>query len=261
MIGDAQEAFARSGDKNVKDVLLDIVARRSKSTTQTREAITLNSAARIATNLTLDEFSNLALVYVLRYTMRTVRNFNDFCTYFEATVMPLAKTATKEESSIRHIEANACGKNSLITRAGWRDLIIGNYGGVLGTGFDLEAAEERVGEERREYLRSTLIPSFHDPAKFQPKAQVKPHYLETFKDSGLQATELTAVWDLYATTMPEDATQMIARLSAQIPDIKLLNDVWEGLAGLELTNVGFAIGHAYATRAVNFNAPLNIWIK
>src|SRR5262245_20123893 len=68
LLGDAQEAVARSGDEAVRDTLVDIIARRSMETRRSRLAITLNEAATRAANLTLNEFAALSLIYILRYT-------------------------------------------------------------------------------------------------------------------------------------------------------------------------------------------------
>lgn len=63
LIGEAQNAYARSGDEAVRDTLVDIIARRSLETGRTRLALTLNDAATKAPFLTAEEFAALSLVY------------------------------------------------------------------------------------------------------------------------------------------------------------------------------------------------------
>src|SRR6267378_6942313 len=56
VLADAQEAVARSGDEAVRETLVDIVARRSMEKDRNRLALTLNHAAKVAADLTENEF-------------------------------------------------------------------------------------------------------------------------------------------------------------------------------------------------------------
>jgi hypothetical protein len=114
LLGDAQEAFARSGDEAVRDTLVDIIARRSMETTRNRLAITLNDAATKAANLTLNEFAALSLVYLIRYTVdQSINSFPALCTYVRNRLLPFAKDCSNEQSSFWHLQAQSCGMAEL----------------------------------------------------------------------------------------------------------------------------------------------------
>src|SRR5229473_350490 len=58
----AQNAYARSGDEQVRETLVDLIARRSMETDRTRLLLSLDEAVEKAALLTKNEFAELSFV-------------------------------------------------------------------------------------------------------------------------------------------------------------------------------------------------------
>jgi hypothetical protein len=259
LLGDAQEAVARSGDDAVRDTLVDIIARRSMETTRNRLAITLNEAATKAANLTANEFSTLSLTYLLRYTIdHSVISFPSFCVYVEKRLMPFVKGVSREQSSFWHLQAQACG-NIEMGEISLVDIFRQTYGGVFGKGFTRQQLQAHLPEGKKDVLNNVIAPCINDESKLQPVALNFNKFKEISGGRGLNEAELKNVWSLFENTIPD----LKGWITSALPISAELFDVWENtqLKHFSLTSVGIAIGHANATRIVDFNAPLNIWIK
>lgn len=259
LLADAQEAVARSGDQAVRETLVDIIARRSMEKDRTRLALTLNHAAKLAANLTENEFAALSLVYLVRYTVRQVPNPTEFGRYVNANLIPFAKLVSRENASYWHIAAQSCGSVDPLgefgIEASWRE----NYAGVLGKGFTRETLEAHLPEGMKHALDPFLLPCLNDPTLLQPNA-LTFEIFKGYKDrTGLTEDQLRNVWGAFQGTIPN----IPDLLRPRVPDIDLLFEVWNSTPArqLSLTSTGIAIGHANASRVVGFNAQLQTWIK
>ena len=74
VLNEAQEAYARSGDEALRNTLMNLIARRSLEPKRNRIAVTLNDAVTKAPALTVNEFAELSLVYLVRYTRKAPRS-------------------------------------------------------------------------------------------------------------------------------------------------------------------------------------------
>jgi hypothetical protein len=260
LIGDAQEAFARSGDEAVRDTLIDIIARRSLEKTRNRLAITLNDAATKAANLTENEFAALSLSYLVRYTVNNgVNTFSAFCDYLKSHLQPFVRNISPEQSSFWHMQAQACGSIEI----GEVDLVValrGRYTGVLGDGFARQQLEDHLPDGKKTALDNFIIPCINDASKLQPSAIRFDVWKEiALPSSGLSEQELQNVWNLFESTIPD----LVKRTTDAVPELAELFNIWKAtpLKQFSLTSVGIAIGHANAARVIGLTASLDVWIK
>lgn len=268
VLRDAQEAYARSGDDAVRDTLVDIIARRSMETKHDRLAMALNDAARKAPSLTKNEFAELSLCYILRYTKtNTVISFQSFLANVASQIMPFVPDISEEAASYWHLESQGCAKIE-VGEIQIIEIFRRVYGGVLGKGFDRKQLEDHLGADRRSALDGNndqgipwIIPCVNDNAKFQPNALDRQQFIDRTKATGLGEERLNNVWNLFENTIFSE-NELIERMSV-IPNVTELFSKWKNtpLKRLSLNTVGMAIAHANAVRVINFGAPLTIWIK
>ncbi len=262
LIGRAQHAYARSGDPNIRDTLVDLIAERSKQTDRNRLALSLNEAVEKAALLTKNEFAELSLCFVLRYTINhAVHNKAQLAHYLNTTVMPFVKDISTEESSFAYLEAQACANVSVLEA----DLLAAlrqKYGGVTGKGFTREQLESHLPEGKKKSLDSFMIPCLNDPTKLQPNAVTQEIFVSIAAPAGLDKGQLDNVWALFQGTMWSEK-EFITEMQAMAPEIGALFRVWKDtpLKNLSLTSVGIAIGYANLVRVAPFDADLSIWIK
>jgi hypothetical protein len=259
LLGDAQEAVARSGDAAVRDTLVDIIARRSLETTRNRLAITLNDAATKAANLTVNEFATLTLVYLIRYTIdHSIGSFAALCSYVTNSLLPFVKDVSVEPSSFWHLQAQSCG-NIEVTQVDLITVLRKQYGGVLGYGFTREQLEAHLPDGKKNALDRLVIPAVHDASKLQPAAINFQVLKEKAAGLDLSEGELQNVWNVFENSMID----VPDRITAAVPEARALWKIWvdSPLKHFSLTSVGLAIGHANAARVIGLNAPLAVWIK
>lgn len=263
MLGEAQTAYARSGDSAVRDTLSDIIARRSLVKDASREALTLNDAAARAPRLTTDEFSALSLNYICRNThYNGLRRPQDLAGMLARVIMPLFEMASEERSVFWHIEAQSLGRLDYLRGADLRDLWSDAYAGLLGKGFSLEQTEGYVNADRLALMKEAFIPCYRDRSKFQPFGLRLEDFRGVCLQKGIVEHEITNIWNLYKGTIPQ-GSDFWAMLEADVAGISAFARYWDNspIKALELNSVGIAIAHANAKRVVGFDAPLGIWIK
>lgn len=262
MLRDTQRAYVRSGDQNVKMALADIIARRSLAADNSRLALTLNDAAERAPRLVKIDFSILSLCYLARYTRNQgIGNPAEFAGYVKRILMPFVGEAQPLQAAFWHLEAQSCGRLGM-GEAVLRELWKRTYAGVLGQGITMDMALQAAEESEQEHIKTVLIPCFHDKSLFQPMALSLDIFEERFGHLPISATTLKSVWNAFADTVPNRA-KLIDMLKPDVPDIEELFRFWDDtpIKQFELNSVGIAIGHANASRIIDFSADLGIWVN
>lgn len=260
MLGKAQDAYARNGDPDVKETLIDIIARRSLVREASREALTLNDAAERAAKLTDAEFATLSLCYILKYTVQNgVASRASLIKYVEDVLLPLAGRASSEQASFWHIAAQSCGSIS-IGEATLDHILRVNYPGALGVGVTLEELQALFVPEISVNIPHVVERVGLDTDLVRPPTRDKESYIKNFGGIGVPRDCLVQIWDRFETSITGNLKEYLSNF---IPEIEVLYGVWDGtlMKSLDLNSVGIAIGHANAVRVVNFDAPLSIWIK
>ncbi len=257
---DAQIAYAKSGDEELKSILIDMIARRSKEKGRNRLTITLDEAAAHAARLTSEEFSILTLSYIIRYTVNHgVNTLQSLANYLAKNVMPFVMDPFPGDAAFMHIEATSCGSLS-IGEVDMRGALIGNYGGVLGMGFDRAKLEEHLPDGKKNALDGFIIPCINNSTLLQPNGVRRDIFVKNAtRGTDIDPTTIHSVWNAFENTIPED---IVALISPHLPHAHRLFAIWKdaSIKSLELNTLGIAIAHANAVRVVGWKAPLSIWI-
>lgn len=269
VVRSSQHAYARLGDEGVRDVLIDLIAHRSKQQERNRLSLTLNEAVEKAALLTKNEFAELSLCYLLKYTINNrIGNLETFSHYFREYISPLLPDISKENASYQYLEAQSCGNLSLgaIRTAGHDAIQIFrlNYGGIFSNGLDRPLLESHLPDGKKDAVDKIglIIPCLNDPNKLQLKAINKETFLKEAASSGLNESELTNVWNMFESTF-WNGEEFLSKVEKHVPEIRELIELWNksGIANLNLTTVGIAIGHSNLVRIAKLDADLGIWIK
>lgn len=263
LLSEAQIAYARSGDDVVRDTLVDIISRRSLETERNRMAVTLNDAATKAPLLTTNEFAELSLVYIVRYTRHSnIDSFKQFCDYICTSMMPFVNDISREQASYWHLEAQSCAIIEMAEASlsyVWEQY----YSGILCRGFNREQLETYLRDVQKEIdvLDKLIITSPHDNNKMQFNALDKEIFHHKAADTGLTPAQLGFIWNTFQNTITAEF-ELISLLAPHVPNIEILFDLWSStpLKSLSLNSVGIAIGHANAVRVIGFDEPLSVWI-
>ncbi|MDR6904266.1 LPO_1073/Vpar_1526 family protein [Rhizobium miluonense] len=259
LIGRSQHAYARSGDELTADVLVDLIAQRSMQTARTRLALSLNEAVEKSAYLTENEFAELSLCYIARYTRReNIRNFPMFCEHLKQNFEPFFQFISRQDSSYSYLAAQSLADVGVVAIS-LMDTFHQNYGGVLSLGNERPRYEELLGANFEIDYPNLTQTSIHDPGKLQVGILSKDQLKTKLATYGIE-DKTEPLWAVQTFMTKE---QLIDAARSHFPDIELLFDLWEKtpLHRLSLTSVGIAIAYANAKRVISdFEADLGIWI-
>jgi hypothetical protein len=165
----AQHAYARSGNKEIGEILVDLIARRSKIGTRDRRLLTLDAAVETAGTLTNNEFAELWMIFFLRYTsiVGTAADIEWVSRYLERHLNPFLEEISRELPSYLYIEAQQCGTMSA-SRWSLSDIVSTKYGGAFSAGFTLKDIELSLeGEANITVIKPLTRQCFNNPEKVQ----------------------------------------------------------------------------------------------
>lgn len=264
LLGKAQTTYARSGEQEVKEILVDLIAERSKETDRSRLSLTLNSAVEKAAVLTHEEFCALSLCFILKYAVGTgVFAPLVFVSYFKKQIAPLLEGVPKSESSYLYLVSEGCGTLGLASIS-LEQIFLQNYGGVFSKGKTMDDAIAGLPNDNKNLFQENpglLVKSFPDEDVVQLAFQRKELYIDWAKTKGWPSDLQEAVWNIFSQTM--NMSEILGKYNKYLPELNILNDLWENslLNRLELNTTGIAIAHSNVQRMTDLSAPLSIWIK
>lgn len=255
----AQKEYARTGDQNLSEVLVDILVERSKLQERSLMQIVLNESLEIVPKLTNTQLNILSLIFIFKYTINnSIVSIDSLRAYLEKMVVPFLDDLTKTHSHYQHLEYTGCGTISM----GELDLISvlkGNYGGVFSKGFSISQLNDRV--EADSQIQVLLMPCMHDLSLLQFNVINEDALVDKCRSFSLSDEQTMRITSLYNTSSMSDE-EIINILLQVCPKMSGLMDVWKNssMKNMTLTSVGIALAHANIRRKTNNDLDLSIWI-
>jgi len=255
----AQREYARAGDTDLADILVDILVERSKESARSLQSIVLNESLNVAPKLTSDQMTVLSLVFTLRYTkylkMNSTQALKD---YIRTRIAPFINDLPNKESAYQHLEFVGCC-NIQVTQISVENIFNRNYPVLFSNGFTLEALKEKIGDSQ--YPGELVIPCMHDSKMFQINAIDEEVFRKLAADRSVSDDITNKFLELHQKSMMNQTKikEYLESLDSVMPDfLKRWDD--SSLKHITLTSVGIAIGHANVRRVTGEGAPLSIWI-
>lgn len=257
----AQKEFAKSGDKELGDLLVDILVDRANSPVRNMVQIVLDEALKTAPRLTVQQMDTITLNFLLTQTVNPgLVNLDQFKQYLLEDILPFVENTTKERSSYNYIEYLGCGHIRAGNYGQLENNLLKRYKAMFQKGFSKDEFGAEAGPF--EEYNSFIIPCFHDPTKFQ---------LNRLDDSGLenamteknlndeQKTKLRAIWNKFS-MQQQEIKEFLIKIDAKMETVF---DVWQNsqFNAMELTSVGIAVAHANYRRKTGKTLDLTKWIK
>ena len=257
----AQKDYAKTGDKDLQDLLVDILVERASHSNRDIRQITLDESLAVATKLTVEQMDALTLNFLLAETMNnSLGTLASLKNYLEKDFLPFLRTQVPGNSTYRHIEYSGCGT---ILQFGQRpkleQIFKERYTGLFSKGFTEEDATTKLGEITP--FRSVLIPCLRNASKLQILALNAEQITEHFKRLGVVDKHDEFKSLLESSTM--ETERIREAVVALCPEIEKLFSLWNdsGLSKLTLTTVGIAIAQANYRRRTGLTLDLSIWVK
>jgi len=255
-----QKEYARNGDKDLGDLLVDLLVDRSKQDQRDILQIVLNESLATAPKLTDTHLAALAVIFLFKYTQNIgIGNHLMFGDYLDKHLLPFVPKLSKNHAGYQHLQFSGCGSIGL----GGNSLegILGTvYQGQFLKGFDQSEIANRaigVGVDSRFF-----IPCLNDATKWQVNANSKESLEKHLDAQGVSSEDrakILALFGLGKMSEPEIKEKLIAIR----PYMAEVFEIWSNspMQTFTLTSVGMAIGHANIKRLIGEFASLAIWIN
>lgn len=255
-----QKEYARTGDKDLGDLLVDLLVDRSKQKQRDILQIVLNESLNTAPKLTDNQLASLAIVFLFRYTQNIgIGNHEMLGQYLDKHVAPFTSKLQKNDAGYQHLAFCGCGSIGI----GQMDLatIFGDtYQGHFLKGFEGKEIAERsvsIANDPRVFIQC-----LNDPSRVQVRANNKEQLeknLDSFNVPADDRIKILALFDLNKMTDAEIKAKCI-EIRPYMADVF---DIWSDslMKNFTLTSVGIAIGHANVKRLAGEFSNLSIWIN
>ncbi|WML79786.1 LPO_1073/Vpar_1526 family protein [Streptomyces sp. VNUA74] len=256
----AQEAYACSGDNDLSEVLVDMLADRAANPTRDLRQLTLNEAIQTASKLPAHHFTILGTLLIVAKTQFTAAvNVADLHGFLTRIVAPAAEGLHATDGDLRHLQYAGCLSIDLSEKP-LTGIISQAYPGFFTKGFTLEQIEE----PHRTLKPPAIIPCLRDSSKLQVGAMNNEVLMQKLiPELGLEehSNELQRLMSI--NLMP--GGEIEEEVASLHPSLRNLVNVWGSTAirQCEPTGVGMALGHAHIRRILGeeFTAGLEIWVK
>jgi hypothetical protein len=255
-----QKEYARTGDKELGDLLVDLLVDRSKQDQRNILQIVLNESLSVAPKLTDDQLAALAVIFFCRYTENpSLGNLQMLGDSLNKFIGPFSDKLLKNQACYQHLEYSSCGSIGM----GTTDLqgVFGNkYQGCFLKGFDKDEIENRkisIGLDQR-----VFIACLNNPSTLQVRALNHGALKELMHKLSIPETDQPKISSLFDLNKMNN-NEIKEKIIEVSPCMKNIFEAWESsaLKNFTLTSVGIAIGHANIKRLVGEFSDLSIWIN
>jgi len=250
----AQKEYARTGDKELADILVDILVDRAKLKERNLLRLVLNESLQVAPKLTIAQLDTLSIIFLLKYTMNNdLLNPSNLKQYLVDFIAPFIDKLTKEISCYQHLEYTACASISSGSTYLF-NIFNNNYSGLFCKGFSIDKYESISDKLSKKFI----MPCFHNNTLWQ---------INVMNEKEIDNLNIDAEFISQVKALQRSNYMNYAELKEYLielePKMEILFDVWENsmIANTSLTSVGIAIAHANIRRKTNKDMNLSIWIK
>jgi hypothetical protein len=268
---DAARVYARTGDRDLGEMLIDLLDARAAEEERSDEQLYLSEALKTAPRLSSRHCDALTLVFTLRMAYRAVRasspieGFGEMLGFLKNTTTPFMKGVAASDSFYQHLAYSGCAAVDVIGQApSVFKLIRDRYATFFKRG--IETAElEKSGIDKQLYTgplrvvaplsegRWWFVCQNFEELTVELRRRFPPDIVETNSD---------AIKRLYQKSLlsEQEVEQVICK---QIPEMKAISRCWSTtfLSKLILTSVGVVIANANYRRKTNGVIDLKNWLS
>jgi hypothetical protein len=257
----AQKEYARTGDKDLSEVLVDILVDRAGEKERNLMQIVLDESITVVPKLTISQMDTLSLIFLLKYSQNySVVDDASLKRYISDYIKPFIGNLSKEVSLFQHLEFSGCGSISMGALK-IQDKFKTTYKGLFLKGFTNEEFEKSFDDF--ENYKKLVIPCLNDKAKFQIAARSGEHLEEILKQNNISDQQkINKIKSLFGKNLMNDK-EILEKLNTCCPYLADFIDIWNdsSMKNMTLTSVGIAVAHANIRRRTNVSIDLGIWIK
>ncbi len=260
-----QKEYAKSGDKELGDLLVNLLADRTQHDQRTIAQIVLSESIKTAPKLTDDQLAALAIIFLFRYS----KNYNILTheilgRFWDHHVKFFIEKLSKNNSCYQHLQFAGCGSMipAITPNLSLEKILELHYQGLFLKGFDPAEIENRGISLSEEDIKMFFIPCLNDIKKLQINSLDKESLDKKIKNRNISDENKVIIEALFELNKMSEA-EIKEKCIAIRPYLSKLFDIYSetGMQNFNLTSVGIAIGHANIKRLAGKFADLSIWIS
>lgn len=259
----AQKEYAKTGDKNLEETLVEMLVDRASLKNRDLKQIVLDESISTVSKLTSQQLDILTLVFILTRTQNhTLNNLISLDKYVKSTILPFVASITKEKSSYEHlVYSGCCIFQGIAFDENLENIIRDRYKAFFLNGFTKEQFDALVGPI--ENFSDLIIPNFHFPNKLQLNMMNEKKLEEFAIKKGITLDKIEKLKLTYNNEFLMSTVQVSEYLTKVNPELKNLFEIWRDsdMQATALTSVGIAIAQANFRRKTGMSFDLGIWIK
>lgn len=261
-IYEAQKQFAKTGDKDLEGLLVDILVERAITPERNIHQIVLDEALIVAGKLTTEQMDALTLNFLITHTQKhDLINLDAITAYINSEIIPFTHELSDTSSCYNHLEYAGCGSiMEASTIKPVEELFKNRYPALFSKGFSEEKFKSDVGEPA--LFQGLLIKNFHSVNNIQLSCMNIEVLQGIAKEKNISEDNINKLITLFNSTLM-NATEIKEYLLEKTPPIKVLFDLWSNssISKFTLTTVGFAIAQANFRRRTGIKLNLSTWVK
>ncbi len=262
VIREAQNAYGRRGDEELREELVKLLSDRSKETGGSRKALILNDAISIVGKLTPTEISALVILFMFRQVGMRQSTYQNVTNAFSELITPFLADFPQDDFSYEYLESVRCVTINQISRVNLWDVFTGQFSHLYTDGFTRAELDEVIGGLSNKPNLNHLVEPI--PNNFLGRMRFNLIRSDLEKAlTGLGGGDLnSAVLGLFD-QKAFDRTRIQDEFFAAIPGFQRVSELWETTLARQsnITALGKVVAHSALTSRTPFKAALDIWIK
>lgn len=255
-----QKEYARCGDKELGDLLVDLLVDRTKQESRTILQIVLNESLAVAPKLTPDQLAVLSVTFLFKYTINNgIKNHQTLWEYLDHYVAPFAQLIAEKAACYQHLEYSGCGTVGLGS-VDLAEVFRRNYGGLFSKGFD--ATQFQAKQLTIPITHPIVCPCINESARMQINA-INEDVLKTeAKRLQIPEDDIGKLVGLH-NEMLMSADEVRKKIMEERSYMERVFKIWtdSSMRQFTLTSVGISIGHANIKKNLGEFTNLATWIN
>jgi len=255
-----QKEYARCGDRELGDLLVDLLVDRTKHESRSILQIVLNESLSVAPKLTRDQLAALSLIFLFKYTINYgIRNHQTLWEYLDRYVAPFADVISDKVACYQHLEYSGCGTVGLGT-VDLAEVFKRQYDALFSKGFDETQFQSK--QLTMPLTHRIFLPCVNDNARRQVNGMNEDVIRSECKRLELSDDDTNKLVSLHNETLM-NADEIKSKIIEARRYMGRVFDIWSNssMSRFTLTSVGIAIGHANVKKNLGEFTDLSIWIN
>ena len=252
----AQREYARSGDGNLGDILLNLLVERVRAEDSQLPRIIVNEALEVVPKLTRQQMDLLTLVFLIRHVSDASEDDQiNMIDQLRNYARPFLPSLTLSSVAYQHIHYTGCAVLENIIHLE-RFLAARSPGSFMKP---IPMTRWNLLFPRGQF--KALLEQISGKNAYRLKARTYSELVEQAEPMGASYSDVERIWSFVRENQVQGET-FRARMAIEFPEFQGLSEVWNetALGRLELTSVGTMIAATNFERTMKKRIDLSQWI-